>query len=365
MARWYYSKDGLETGPMPANFLKTLVVGGKLSPSDLVRSETSSEWQSAGRVKGLFAADVAVNTPPPLPPEATVIQLGMLTYLLNHWRETRGTILAPLLLGISPVLILSILKPLLTWENEVAFAILILILSGILFWLYLFSQIFEYIRGIRSVTPESWSRLSFWSHQLACFVVLMLLPFLTVEYFMNQRGIVVTMIPGIRVLQDDLFGDRQLPSLLDSLREWQSSMTSNESLVEIEQPDAASANHAAPDRFFDSSSGDAAAAKQHHLSDLPSFLVTGRGSNVTKSKYEQIKNGMSLAEVEGILGAGEEQASSSIDIPGQSISIPGAGSVSVSGMSTSGQLLQWQDGTKIITIMMLDGKVMSKAQFGL
>ena len=95
---------------------------------------------------------------------------------------------------------------------------------------------------------------------------------------------------------------------------------------------------------------------------LSLLLTTGCGSNITADNYEKIKVGMSLDEVEGILGSGEELASSSVDVPGQSISVPGAGSVSVSGMSSSGKVVQWQDGNKIITVMFLNGKVFSKAK---
>jgi len=74
---------------------------------------------------------------------------------------------------------------------------------------------------------------------------------------------------------------------------------------------------------------------------------------------------MTEAEVEAVLGKGEEQASSSVGVPGQSVSIPGAGSVSVPGMSSSAKIVKWQDGMKIITITFSDGKVAGKAQNGL
>lgn len=94
------------------------------------------------------------------------------------------------------------------------------------------------------------------------------------------------------------------------------------------------------------------------------FLV-GCGSTVSKSNYDKIESGMTIEEVENILGKGEEQASSSINIPGQSISIPGGGNVSTAGMSTSAKAMVWKDGTKVISIMFSDGKVMGKSQLGL
>lgn len=94
------------------------------------------------------------------------------------------------------------------------------------------------------------------------------------------------------------------------------------------------------------------------------FLV-GCGSAVSKSNYDKIESGMAIKEVESILGKGEEQASSSINIPGQSISIPGGGNISTSGMSTSAKSMVWKDGSKVISIMFSDGKVMGKSQLGL
>jgi len=55
-----------------------------------------------------------------------------------------------------------------------------------------------------------------------------------------------------------------------------------------------------------------------------------------------------------------EQASSNISVPG--IAVEG---FSVSGMSMSGKSLVWQQGTKTISVMIMNEKVISKAQFGL
>ena len=84
--------------------------------------------------------------------------------------------------------------------------------------------------------------------------------------------------------------------------------------------------------------------------------LTGCGSKVSKANYDKIKDGMSLAEVEGILGKGTEQSSASV--PGVS-----AGGVSVPGASAKGMV--WQDGGKMISITFLNDKVMGKAQAGL
>ena len=94
------------------------------------------------------------------------------------------------------------------------------------------------------------------------------------------------------------------------------------------------------------------------------LLLTGCGSGVSTDNFEKIKSGMTLVEVERILGRGEEEVSSSVEIPEQSVSLPGVGSVSMSSMASSGNVVKWQDGNKVITIMFLDGKVVSKTKIG-
>jgi len=84
------------------------------------------------------------------------------------------------------------------------------------------------------------------------------------------------------------------------------------------------------------------------------------GSGISKVNYDRVKEGMTLQEVEAILGKGMEQASSNISVPG--IAVEG---FSVSGMSMSGKSLVWQKGTKTISVMIMNEKVISKAQFGL
>ena len=98
---------------------------------------------------------------------------------------------------------------------------------------------------------------------------------------------------------------------------------------------------------------------------LSAVFLVGCGSSISMSNYDKIESGMTIEEVESILGKGEEQASSSINIPSKSISIPGGGNISTSGMSTSANAMVWKDGTKVISIMFSDGKVMGKSQLGL
>lgn len=80
------------------------------------------------------------------------------------------------------------------------------------------------------------------------------------------------------------------------------------------------------------------------------LLITGCGSKVNKGNYDKINNGMTEKEVEAILGTGEEQSSTGVNVP---------------GMSMSGKSKVWKDGMKIITITFINDKVQGKAQVGL
>jgi hypothetical protein len=78
--------------------------------------------------------------------------------------------------------------------------------------------------------------------------------------------------------------------------------------------------------------------------------AAGCGSKVTKSNYDKVKTGMTLAEVEKILGKGTEQAG-----------IGGA----LEGLTGSAKVLTWEDGEKVITITFVNDKVTTKVQKGL
>jgi hypothetical protein len=59
-ARFYFTQEGRECGPIPAIRLKQLADSGRLGPTDQVRKERMAAWVPASAVKGLFPA-----TPPP------------------------------------------------------------------------------------------------------------------------------------------------------------------------------------------------------------------------------------------------------------------------------------------------------------
>ncbi|MFM1894656.1 MAG: hypothetical protein RIQ90_1822 [Bacteroidota bacterium] len=84
---------------------------------------------------------------------------------------------------------------------------------------------------------------------------------------------------------------------------------------------------------------------------LSIFLLSCSGK-LNKDNYDKISNGMSVSQVESILGKGESQASSSVDL-------------GVYGGNVSSEVMTWQSGTKVISITFSNGKVMAKAQNGL
>lgn len=84
---------------------------------------------------------------------------------------------------------------------------------------------------------------------------------------------------------------------------------------------------------------------------LMASLIVGCGKpGVSKSNYDKIEDGMSLAEVEKILGPGEKGAS----VAGTIGELVGQGAAYV-----------WEEGDKKITVVFKDDKVVSKSQVGL
>jgi len=87
---------------------------------------------------------------------------------------------------------------------------------------------------------------------------------------------------------------------------------------------------------------------------LAAFVVTimlsGCGERVTKENYDKIQTGMSLAQVEEILGKGAAK---------------GSGGANIGALSVSGGSYEWQSNGKTISIVVLNDKVMTKMQSGL
>ena len=83
-----------------------------------------------------------------------------------------------------------------------------------------------------------------------------------------------------------------------------------------------------------------------------SLMLIGCSGKINKDNYNKISNGMSISQVESILGKGESLASSSYDLGEY-------------GGNISSEVKTWQKGMKIISITFSNGKVMAKANSGL
>jgi len=94
------------------------------------------------------------------------------------------------------------------------------------------------------------------------------------------------------------------------------------------------------------------------------------GGKVNQANYARINNGMTAAEVEAILGPGTEQASSAVSVPAMP-NMPGmpaatgTPAVGAPGTTVSTRVLTWREGGRVITVTLMNDKVVSKAQVGL
>ena len=90
------------------------------------------------------------------------------------------------------------------------------------------------------------------------------------------------------------------------------------------------------------------------------FLSGCSSSKVSKANYDKISTGMSVAEVEAILGPGEVLSKSEVKAP--EINIP---NVTIPDMSMSGKSIVWKDGFKVISIIFINDKATGISQLGL
>ncbi|MDM8008556.1 MAG: hypothetical protein QUV05_20655 [Phycisphaerae bacterium] len=80
------------------------------------------------------------------------------------------------------------------------------------------------------------------------------------------------------------------------------------------------------------------------------FLLISGCSKVSQSNYDKIENGMTVSQVEAILGKGKEAAG-----------VAGA----IGNLTGSGKVLTWGDDKKSITVTFANDKVIAKAAQGL
>lgn len=88
-----------------------------------------------------------------------------------------------------------------------------------------------------------------------------------------------------------------------------------------------------------------------------SMVLTGCESRVTQENYDLIENGMTLAEVESILGGPGENVTPA----GRSISSAGI----MTGEESADHIYSWKSGQAEITVTVRDGKVVRKGKAGL
>jgi hypothetical protein len=87
-------------------------------------------------------------------------------------------------------------------------------------------------------------------------------------------------------------------------------------------------------------------------------FLTGCEPTVTQENYDQIELGMTLGQIEQILGRGREEK-----IP-SGVGISGAGLLS-GGRASTQRMYVWEDGYRRIVITFEDGKAVAKNSSGL
>ncbi len=80
------------------------------------------------------------------------------------------------------------------------------------------------------------------------------------------------------------------------------------------------------------------------------MAVASGCAKITRSHYDQIQDGMTLSQVESILGTGKEEA--------------GVGGA-IGKIAGSAKVMRWGDDQKWITVTFVNDKVVAKAEKGL
>jgi hypothetical protein len=85
------------------------------------------------------------------------------------------------------------------------------------------------------------------------------------------------------------------------------------------------------------------------LMGLMVVVLGGCGGNVSRSNFDKVEKGMTVTEVEKILGKGAVESTGT----------------SIGSLELSGEVRVWQDKDKIIKVTFKDGRVSSKSAEGL
>ncbi|GHT17971.1 hypothetical protein FACS1894189_4930 [Planctomycetales bacterium] len=70
--QWFISKNGTELGPFFQADIARMIRNKEFLPTDFIRTEDSTQWHLASKVKGLFPANVPPSVPPTPPPIRTM-----------------------------------------------------------------------------------------------------------------------------------------------------------------------------------------------------------------------------------------------------------------------------------------------------
>jgi hypothetical protein len=90
------------------------------------------------------------------------------------------------------------------------------------------------------------------------------------------------------------------------------------------------------------------------------LILTGCQSKITKENFEQIKNDMTLEDVERLLGKGTELSGDASLVAAQ-VGID----VNAGGKGSSAEVYKWESDKKSITVTFRKGKVVHKTSTGL
>jgi hypothetical protein len=90
------------------------------------------------------------------------------------------------------------------------------------------------------------------------------------------------------------------------------------------------------------------------------LLAAGCKAKVTKANYEKINNGMTLQDVEAILGRGDKETDGSGVAAQFGVDLQGAGAT-----RSSVEAYRWESGNKTIQVFFVGGKVINKKSEGI
>lgn len=91
------------------------------------------------------------------------------------------------------------------------------------------------------------------------------------------------------------------------------------------------------------------------------LMLTGCGRKLSKENFAKVQVGMSLFDVQQILGKGEQQGGDGANMAAQYGVALESGGGGAKGVET----YVWESGNKKITIVFKQGKVVSKTETGL